>query len=276
MMKFRLLDYHFIHRRTPAFLGVFAIALVTCVANGGRAQPSQPLLLGAIVQCPYICRQVKLREGMLVDMVARAAARDEIPLTVRHMSYNRAVLELQSGRIAGVIGVTEIPDHAGLQCRPLAKKRYGFFTRDNDPWHYSGIASLHARELLIREGFYHTSLRRIAAANAQFKLRPVNLVEGSDSPIALFAMLSQARGDTVLEDLNVFRHYLAIESLPDAFRYAGSLDEQTMHVCLTEKSARRERFFSQLKQIIEDEEHLKGLMADYGIHHNSDMFAVFY
>ena len=143
-------------------------------------------------------------------------------MTYRNVPYDRALMELQTGRIDATIptyrgeapGVI-FPEH------PVSLSEYCFYVEADEPWRYDGIDSLAAIRFVATSGY--TYGEEVDAYIAEHLDSRVDLIRGQDVPQRLRRMVQAGRFDALLDDRLLFD---SSGSDGETLVNAGCLDER--------------------------------------------------
>jgi len=184
------------------------LLLFTAVAQPSKANEPSPLpgqvVLAADPWCPHNCKAGSVVEGYMVDILRRAFALQDISVSYVNMSWTRALQQVRSQRVDGIIGI--FASDAGDFLFPEEALGYSetmFFAHPDSQWTYDGLKSLENRTLLvIADYFYAPSIHQYIHNNRNQRDLIWEL-SGQQPLTRAIALIGQGRADLLFEDRQV-------------------------------------------------------------------------
>ncbi|MDX1636107.1 MAG: transporter substrate-binding domain-containing protein, partial [Marinobacter sp.] len=144
--------------------------------------------------CPYACDATTARWGYTVEIARAALQTMGYQVTYRNLPYDRALLNLQTGRIDATIPTFKgeapgviYPDH------PVSLSEYCFYVETDESWRYRGVDSLTAIRFVATSGYTYGA--EVDAYIAEHLDSRVDLIRGQDIPHRLRRMVQAGRFD---------------------------------------------------------------------------------
>lgn len=136
-----------------ALKALLSVSLTTLIGLGSSpgvlAQtPTQTLVIGADLWCPYNCEENADAPGYLVEIARKALAREGRTVVYKVLPWSRALEETRLGRMDVAIGAVS-GNYTGLIINriSLGRDQTAVVTMASNPWRYRGPDSL--REILV-------------------------------------------------------------------------------------------------------------------------------
>ena len=170
--------------------------------------------------CPYACNEAEPQWGFAVEIAQAALKSAGYSVDYRNMPYERALREVQAGRIDATLPTfrREAPDFIFPE-HSASLTEYCFYVPDNEPWRYSSLESLKNIRFVATAGYsYGKTIDDYIAANLE---QSTALIKGDDVPERLRRMVHLGRYDALLDDRLLFESSQSINGLVNA----GCLDE---------------------------------------------------
>ncbi len=189
-------------------LRIFLLIIFLCSASSASAK-EQLIFRKSIDWCPYECdpQRADGKQGFIADILETVLGAE---YQIRYVDYafNRSLVEAQNGAIDGVLGVykSDAPNLI-LHKVPIGSSENRFFVQKQDPWRFSGTASLHQirREgWAIFAGYSYPLYQQFIDENPS----SITLVNGTSRAQRALQMLILGRIQTLYEDLHVVEYLL--------------------------------------------------------------------
>lgn len=180
------------------------IQLVFLLLVSATSAQADKIILAADEWCPYNCNPESTQPGYIVDIARTIFEAAGHQIEYRKTNWARAVADAKDGKINGVIGAVpaEVPGFI-LPDQPLGISEDHFYTLANNPWRYTGIASLAHINLGVINGYAYTP-EVLTYINSYKNSSALHVASGQNALQNNINMVIQHRLDAVIEDQNVF------------------------------------------------------------------------
>ncbi|GAB6039672.1 substrate-binding periplasmic protein [Endothiovibrio diazotrophicus] len=200
--------------------------LLVGLAAGASAPASADLItLRADEWCPYNCAPDSDKPGYLVEIAKRVFEGAGHQVDYQLLNWARAIEETRAGKYTAIVGAArgDAEDFV-FPAEVLGKSVNAFVARKDDPWSYTGIASLENRKLgVVRDYSYNDAVDGYVEAHKNDAER-VQIASGDNALEVNLRKLQKGRLDTVVDGQYVLTYTLTRLGLNDSIHLAGADD----------------------------------------------------
>ena len=210
-----------------ALVVLFAVTSVQAVEKQRRS-----LVIAGDYWCPYNCNPESENQGFLVELARRALYIYGIDVDYRMMSWSRALEEVGSGKIDGIIGLSNPKGKKLVSTElPLDYSSSAAFTRADTDWVYDGISSLRGRKIgIIMDYLVDESINQYIGSNYTTNPGMFVVEDGTSAVIESIANLMDNEIDVYIEDERVVKYYTQETGLAKSIRNAGKITKEKLPI----------------------------------------------
>lgn len=203
------------------------------------------IVLVADQWCPYNCIPDSDRPGIMIEIAQYSFELEGHTVTYINQPWARAISNVREGIYDGIVGAgkVETPDFIFPDIE-LGCATHTLYTRKGEAWTYKGIESLDDITLgAVVDYSYGDFYEDYILSNLD--TGKVQLVAGEDALNQNIKKLLDARVDVLIEDKNVFEHYLYKNSESDYFEPAGEVGIEKLYIAFSPKNP-KSQYYSQV------------------------------
>jgi len=226
------------------FTLVFPLTLIPCRAlateDFDALAKGKPVSLVANDWCPQHCVEGELK-GYVVEIVSGALQAEGIPFEIAFQPWLRALREVQSGRLDGLLTptVTGFPQFLHHD-EAVGFQDYCFYSTRLSKWTYQKNSDVLGQRLAYLDSSGFGALDDYIAANSN-RIVTSTFAGENNYPGRIFQFLASGRTDLVIITSDVYEFSLKQKLIPNEFRVAGCLGKEKMVVGLTKANHQRSR-----------------------------------
>jgi polar amino acid transport system substrate-binding protein len=244
--------------------GVMAALLCGLLAVPAVQAAEPPVVLVADPWCPHTCDPDDGSDGYMVDIAREAFAMAGIPVVYKTLGWARAMRDVRQGRADGAVGALadEAPDLI-THVVALGWQANVLIIRDDDPWVFTGLASLVGRQVgSVSSYSYSAEIDAWLAANPA----TVQAISGSNAAGRNLKKLLARRIDIMLDDEAVVGDAISRQGQPPAVRIAGNLPGGTLHIAFAPQRGRTlAAILDRNIKVLRANGRLAAILAHYGL-----------
>lgn len=202
------------------WLGGLSLTTYAAVSN-----QEKEIVLAVDNWCPYTCSpETSAQPGYLIDIINRVLKPKGYHINFKFMEWHKAIEEARAGHIDGLLGTYkgDVPDFV-FPDQELGRSVVAFFVRKENPWTYTGVASLNKITLGIIDGYDYGS-PEVREYISKYRNTPkVQVMQGSDALKKNITNVYFGRIGTTPEDIAVTTHMLRNLQYSHQLKQAGLL-----------------------------------------------------
>jgi polar amino acid transport system substrate-binding protein len=249
---------------------------VLSILWAATSHAATPLQVAVDDYCPYYCKanipgEERLADppGFVIEILQHAFGSGANDINYHFLPWKRSVLELTQGRLDAIVMVTpkEQPEliYPSIE---QGRSRGCYYSKINNPWRYTGPASLKQQRLTLISEYYYgeplDSYQRTPDAEQQ-----ISYISGHHASLRIMQMIDRARTDVTSEDSLVATHLLRSAGLTEKIKTAGCdpghLDFYVGFAPNVAESKARARQLSETMAALRSTGELKKILARYGL-----------
>ncbi len=199
-----------------------------------------PVVMAADVWCPFTCAPEAAKPGFMVEIAKYALEAKGHSLVYVARPWNRAIMEAEAGKLAGLIGAVriELPNFIFPDC-DLGSTKTVFYVRAGDPWRYTGVQSLAGKRIGVVEGYMYGE-----PLDTAIRERPTDFISsrGEEAVSVNLKALAAGRVDIAPEDPLVAATFATMTGQGRLFEPAGELEALEVSIAFPPDAPRSREF----------------------------------
>lgn len=205
-------------------ISFFLCALLLCVSSPASGET---ITLVGDAWCPYNCQRGLENQGYVVDLAREIFNKAGIRVRYEVVSWQRALKEVEAGRVTGVIGVERREaEQLVFPEEPVGASAFAFYVRKDDPWIYTGLPSLEGKRIGLPISYGLEPDMRDYFKRRWWKIH-IQYVGGQFPARLNVEKLVADRVDVILDDINVIKNTARSLKVENRVRMAGSDNKYT-------------------------------------------------
>ena len=247
--------------------GVLGLAMLACA--GARAET---LIIQGDVWCPVNCNEKDEQPGIFVELAREIFAEAGIEVEYRTTNWARAVQDVRSGRVNGLIGagVRDAPDLMfGKEAAGVS--RMCFYAREENPWRYTDMASLEHVRLGAINGYSYGEEIDHFIEQHHSHMDHLQMASGEQGLAQNVRKVELGRLDITVENTWVMANFLSRHDtgadLIEVGCRAGDLPIYIAFSPVLPTSARYRDIFDEGLRRYRENGHMDAILLRYGIKH---------
>ena len=208
---------------------VRAVALACMAVLGAlaRGASAQTLQLEGDVWPPYVMDPATGAKGYMVDIAEAVFRKAGYTVSFRPTPWPRALLDVASGRSAGIVGIYYTQARLRsfiVPSEPIGISVNKLFVRSDSNWTYTGSDSLKGMVLGTLSGYDYGELNPYITSQIRQNTGKVDELHGNDALQANIRKLLEHRLDVLIEDQLVVSYAVRKLGVENRLKPAGTVE----------------------------------------------------